>query len=127
MVESYANNENFDESNYFRKPCRYFTRFGFCLEPDTCEYNHTKQEPISAPYVVPWNLNPVVFVPKPMKTSSDAFVPKKVVNQNPSNTFTPIDFNHIPQFPQETFSFPEFDQVEQPYEDALGKDFNLDP
>ena len=119
MVESYANHKDFDESNYFRKPCRYFTRFGFCLEPDTCEYNHTKQELISAPYVV--------FVPKPMKTSSDAFVPKKVGNQNPSNTFKPIDFNHIPQFPQENFSFPQVDQVEQPYEDALGKDFNLDP
>ena len=65
--------------------------------------------------MVPWNLNPVVFVPKPMKTSSDAFVPKKVVNQNPSNTFTPIDFNHIPQFPQENFSFPQFDQGELLY------------
>ena len=60
------------------------------------------------------------------KTSSDVFVSTKVVNQNPSNTFTPIDFNHIPQFPQENFSFPQFDQGE-PYEDALGKDFNLDP
>jgi len=118
MVESYANHEDFDESNYFRKPCRYFTRFGFCLEPDTCEYNHTKPEPIPAPYVTPlpfvpnWNPNPKPFVPN-WNPSPKPFVPNWP-NWNPSPApYVPIDINDIPTFDPDSFIFPEFGQVEQ--------------
>ena len=67
-------------------PCRYFEKFGFCLEPEVCPKLHARPQPVLAVPTAPaFNLSATAFKP-PAKKMPDAGSQFNLTNMNASST-----------------------------------------